>query len=110
MNDQGSIPRFAEWFNWFDGSLDDFKKELQESDALELEEMANELLFQKKHFCESRNINNYNRLAEDLEHVASLCREYADFLEGYKESCLVSDSLKQKIQSLKEQAGQVQPF
>ena len=87
MNDQGSVSRFAVWFNSFGADLGEFKKELQEGDSLELEEMANELLFQKKHFCENRNINNYKRLAEDLEHVASLCREYVDFLEGLKEAC-----------------------
>ena len=87
MNDQKSVPRFAVWFNSFGADLGEFKKELQESDSLELEAMATELLFQKKYFCENRNINNYKRLAEDLEHVASLCREYADFLEGLKEAC-----------------------
>lgn len=87
MNDQGSVSRFAVWFNSFGADLSEFKKELQEADSLELESLATELLFQKKHFCENRNINNYKTLAEDLEHVASLCREYFEFLEGLKESC-----------------------
>ena len=87
MNDQGNISRFAVWFSSFGADLSEFKKELQESDSLKLEAMATELLFQKKYFCENRNINNYKRLAEDLEHVASLCREYVEFLEALKESC-----------------------
>lgn len=87
MTDKGSVSRFAVWFNSFGADLSEFKKELQEGDSLEFEAMATELLFQKKYFCENRNINNYKRLAEDLEHVASLCREYVDFLEALKESC-----------------------
>lgn len=87
MTDKGSVSRFAVWFNSFGVDLSEFKKELQEADSLELESMATELLFQQNHFCENRNINNYKRLAEDLEHVASLCREYVDFLEGLKEAC-----------------------
>ena len=92
MTDKGSVSRFAVWFNSFGADLSEFKKELQEADSLELESMATELLFQQKYFCENRNISNYRRLAEDLEHVASLCREYVEFLEGLKESCeLLSD-------------------
>ena len=72
--------RFLEWFEMSGDDLSDFKKEIQEGDALELESMATELLFQHQKFCEKQNPNNFDRLAEDLEFVALLCREYADFM------------------------------
>lgn len=72
--------RFLEWFEIDGGDLPEFKKEIQEGDALELESMATELLFQHQKFCENQNPNNFDRLAEDLEFVALLCREYADFM------------------------------
>lgn len=86
MTDLESKSRFVEWFKSSGDDLSEFKKELKESDALEFEAMATELLFQAKYFCENQNPNNIIRLAEDLEHVATLCREYADFMRQVKEN------------------------
>lgn len=78
--------RFLEWFEMSGDDLSEFKKEIQDGDALELESMATELLFQHQNFCENCNSNNFDRLAEDLEFVALLCREYADFMRQVKEN------------------------
>ncbi len=77
--------RFLEWFELTGGDLSEFKKEIQEGDSLELESMATELLFNHQNFCENQNPNNFDRLAEDLEFVALLCREYADFMRKVKD-------------------------
>ena len=78
--------RFLEWFEICGSDLSEFKQEIQDSDVLELEAMAIELTFHKKYFCENQNPNNFDRLAEDLEFVAVLCREYADFMRKVKEN------------------------
>lgn len=80
MKDLVKKSRFVEWFEFDGADLPEFKKEIQEGDALELESMATELLFQHQNFCENQNPANFDRLAEDLEFVALLCREYADFM------------------------------
>ncbi len=84
MRDLVRKSRFLEWFEIDGADLPEFKKEIQEGDALELESMATELLFQHQNFCENQNPNNFDRLAEDLEFVALLCREYADFVRKVK--------------------------